>query len=149
MFPAPFGGYLVMGSGSLSFLAFFVASTIVLWHGGPSIEDAVEMIVVGISACRPRAATARGRVHRVSFPKRFRLVAAARLVHCFLTRTATRGESRTYCQPSIGSGHRGKMRRLIPDPYSDRSDRACRSLASQSRAVLSSAPVSISFPSGE
>ena len=30
--PAPVGGYLVMGSGSLSFLVFFIASTIVLWR---------------------------------------------------------------------------------------------------------------------
>lgn len=32
--PAPVGGYLVMGSGSLSFLVFFVASTAVLWQRG-------------------------------------------------------------------------------------------------------------------
>lgn len=32
--PAPIGGFLVMGSGSLSFLLFFVASTVVLWNKG-------------------------------------------------------------------------------------------------------------------
>ena len=32
--PAPIGGYLVMGSGSLSFWVFFVISTMILWNGG-------------------------------------------------------------------------------------------------------------------
>lgn len=32
--PAPIGGYLVIGCGSLSFLLFFIISTVVLWHGG-------------------------------------------------------------------------------------------------------------------
>lgn len=34
--PAPIGGFLVVGAGSLAFLAFFIISTAVLWHGGLS-----------------------------------------------------------------------------------------------------------------
>ena len=32
--PAPIGSYLVIGSGSLSFLLYFAASTALLWNGG-------------------------------------------------------------------------------------------------------------------
>ena len=36
--PAPIGGFLIIGSGSLSFLAFFTISAIVLWNGGRQVR---------------------------------------------------------------------------------------------------------------